>query len=112
MSSAEVETGARSFTQVEEAFRRLEAEAAAPDQQTQFSRGALAGYLWALGRGGPAPITAQPVDGAPTADDLTAEVDAATAQVEDSTQRTIPRDYLHGVRAALAWVCGHTGQQP
>ncbi|MEU9984562.1 hypothetical protein [Streptomyces sp. NPDC050856] len=102
----------RSFAEAEEAFRRLEAEAAGPDQQTQFSRGALAGYLWALGRGGPAPITAQPLDEAPTLSHLSAEVDAATAQMEDSTQRTVPRDYIHGVRDALAWVCGHSDQHP
>ncbi len=112
MRTAEVRVGVRSFAEVEEAFRRLEAEAAEPDQQTQFSRGALTGYLWALGRGGPAPITAQPVDEAPVLEDLTAEADAATVQMEDSTQRTVPRDYIHGVRDALAWVCGHTDQRP
>ncbi|MET9801058.1 hypothetical protein [Streptomyces sp. NPDC006368] len=111
-STAEVRVGVRTFTDVEEAFRRLEAEAAGPDQQTQFFRGALTGYLWALGRGGPAPITARSVAKAPALEDLTAEADAATAQMEDSTQRTVPRDYIHGVRDALAWVCGHTDQHP
>ncbi|MGA5420231.1 hypothetical protein [Streptomyces lavendulocolor] len=112
MSTSDVRVGVRPLGDVERAFRRLEAEAAGPDQQTQLSRGALAGYLWALGRGGPAPVTAQPVDEAPSLEDLTVEVDAATAQMEDSTQRTVPRDYVHGVRDALAWVCGHTDQHP
>lgn len=112
MSTAQVRVGVRTFTDVERVFRHLEAEAAGPDQQTQFSRGALAGYLWALGRGGPAPITAQAGDEAPALEDLTAEVEAATVQMEDSTQRTVPRDYIHGVREALAWVCGLADQHP
>ncbi|MBT2493772.1 hypothetical protein J7E96_35825 [Streptomyces sp. ISL-96] len=90
----------------------MEAGAAGPDQQTQYARGALAGYLWALGRGEPAPITAQATDGAPELKVMTAETDAATVQMEDSTQRTVPRDYIHGVHDALAWVCGHTDNKP
>ncbi|GGX48326.1 hypothetical protein [Streptomyces chryseus] len=43
---------------------------------------------------------------------LIAEADAATVQIQDSTQRTVPRDYIHGVHDALAWVCGHTDDKP
>ncbi len=100
------------MSQVDRAFECLEAEAAGPDRQTQYARGALAGYLWALGRGEPAPITAQSSDGAPAMEVLMAEADAATVQIQDSTQRTVPRDYLQGVHDALAWVCGHTDDKP
>ncbi|OEJ21696.1 hypothetical protein AR457_36195 [Streptomyces agglomeratus] len=112
LSATQVKTGVRDATEVERAFECLEAEAAGPGQQTQYARGALAGYLWALGRGEPAPITGRATDGAPAMEELIAETDAATAQMEDSTRRTVPRDYLHGVHDALAWVCGHTDDKP
>lgn len=112
LSTTQARVGVRDSAQVEQAFQRLEAGAAGPDQQTQYARGALAGYLWALGRGEPAPITAQESDGAPGLEVMTAETDAAIVQMEDSTQRTVPRDYLHGVHDALAWVCGHTDNKP
>ncbi|WP_336319829.1 hypothetical protein [Streptomyces lavendofoliae] len=111
-TNAEVMVGMRSHDDAEEAHRRLEAEAAGPDQQTQYTRGALTGYLWALGRGAPAPITGQATDGPPSLQALSAEVAAATVQMGDSTQRTVPRDYIHGVRDALAWVCGQSETRP
>ncbi len=112
LSATQAKTGVRDVTEVERAFECLEAGAAGPDQQTQYARGALAGYLWALGRGEPAPITARSMDGAPAMEVLIAEADAATVQIQDSTQRTVPRDYIHGVHDALAWVCGHTDDKP
>ncbi|GAB3658663.1 hypothetical protein [Streptomyces sparsus] len=104
--------GIRGVAEAEDAFRRLEKTAAGPDRQTQYSRGALAAYLWALGRGDAAPVTAYTVAGAPSMETLTAEADAAAVQMEDSTQRSVPREYLHGVHDALAWVCGHTETRP
>ncbi|QIQ00996.1 hypothetical protein [Streptomyces liangshanensis] len=104
--------GTRPRSQVEEAFRALEAVAAAPSGQTQLSRGAMTGYLWALGRGDVAPVTGAAGQGAPDLSALTAEADAATVQLEDATRRTIPRDYIQGVHAALAWVCGHSDERP
>ncbi|MGW7195655.1 hypothetical protein [Streptomyces chryseus] len=112
LGTTQAEVGARGSAQVEQAFRWLEARAAGPHQQTQYARGALAGYLWALGRGEPSPITAQATDGAPGLVALTAEADAATVQLQDSTQRTVPRDYNQGVHDALAWVCGRTDDKP
>ncbi|WP_138900171.1 hypothetical protein [Streptomyces albidochromogenes] len=110
--TTQAKIGVRASAEVEQAFQCLDAVAAGPDQQTQYARGALAGYLWALGRGEHAPITAQATDVTPGLDVLTAETDAAIAQIEDSTQRTVPRDYIHGVHDALAWICGHTGNKP
>ncbi|MDK1474456.1 hypothetical protein QNO07_13675 [Streptomyces sp. 549] len=104
--------GVRDRNQAEEAFRRLETASAGPDRQTQYTRGAMAGLLWALGRGDPSPVTAWTTEGEPTMETLTAEADAATVQMEDATQRNIPRDYLRGVSDALAWVCGHTDNRP
>ncbi|MYV55251.1 hypothetical protein [Streptomyces sp. SID3212] len=104
--------GTRPRTEVEEAFRELEAVAAAPTGQTQLSRGAMTGYLWALGRGDAAPVTGATDQGTPDLSVLTAEADAATVQLEDATQRTIPRDYIQGVHAALAWICGHSDRRP
>ncbi|WP_455351735.1 hypothetical protein [Streptomyces sp. SYSU K217416] len=104
--------GTRLRAEVEDAQRALDASAAGPNQQTQLSRGALTGYLWALGRADDAPITGARVEGPPDIPQLTAEVDAATVQLEDTTQRTVPRDYTRGVHDALAWVCGHSDQRP
>jgi hypothetical protein len=95
-----------------DAHRALEAAAANPARQTQISRGALTGYLWALGRGDVAPVTGAVSDGAPDLAMLTAEADATVVQLENATQRTVPRDYIHGVHAALAWVCGYSEQRP
>lgn len=104
--------GTRPREQVATAFERLHAATAGPDRQTQFSRGALAGYLWALGRGDAAPITGASCDGTPGMGLLTAEVDAVLVQMEDCAQRTVPRDYLYGVHGALAWVCGQSNDRP
>ncbi|MFF4528689.1 hypothetical protein ACFY1P_05390 [Streptomyces sp. NPDC001407] len=104
--------GTRPREQVESACERLHATAAGPDRQTQFSRGALAGYLWALGRGDAAPITGASSDGTPGMGPLTAEVDAVLVQMEDCAQRTVPRDYLYGVHSALAWICGQSDDRP
>ncbi|MFI5758591.1 hypothetical protein [Streptomyces sp. NPDC051569] len=111
-SHGEQNVGIRPRSEVEETYRALEAVGAGTTQQTQFSRGALTGYLWALGRGDAAPITGAGADGSPDLSLLTAEVDASAAQLEDSTQRTVPRDYIQGVQAALAWVCGHDDARP
>lgn len=104
--------GTRPRAQVEEAFRVLEAASAAPTRQTQLSRGAMTGYLWALGRGDTAPVTGADSDGPPDLALLTAEADASVVQLEDATQRTVPRDFIQGVQSALAWVCGHSDRRP
>ncbi|MGK5630361.1 hypothetical protein [Streptomyces sp. URMC 123] len=104
--------GTRSRSEVERARHALEVRSAAPDRQTQVSRGALTGYLWALGRAEAAPVTGAAVAGTPDLRTLTAEVDAAAVQLEDQTQRTVPRDYTRGVHDALAWICGHRDDRP
>lgn len=104
--------GVRPRTDVEEAHRALEGVAAGTHQQTQLTRGALTGYLWALGRGDVAPVTGAGCEGAPDLSLLTAEADAAAVRLEDAAQRTVPRDYIEGVYEALAWVCGHSDRRP
>lgn len=104
--------GARPRAEVEQAYRALADVAAGTAQQTQLSRGSLTAYLWALGRGETAPITGAVSTGTPDLPLLTAETDAATVQLEDATQRTVPRDYIHGVHEALSWICGHTHTRP
>ncbi|MEU4212439.1 hypothetical protein AB0F13_20995 [Streptomyces sp. NPDC026206] len=104
--------GVRPVPEVVQAHQRLECEAAGPSRQTQYARGALTGYLWSLGQGQVAPVTGGDSAGAPDLATVTAEVDATLAQLEDSTQRTVPRDYIRGVHDALAWVCGHTDIRP
>lgn len=106
------EAGVRGVAEVGQAFRELEEVAAGPSQQTQFTRGAMAGYMWALGLGSSAPVTGARIAGAPDLAELTAEVDAAMVQLEDQAMRTVPRDYTQGVHDALAWVCGHTDSRP
>lgn len=104
--------GVREAAEVERAFAELESGAAAPNRQTQLSRGALAGYSWALGRGDGAPVTGARTEGVPDHGMLTAEVDAANVALEHQVERTVPRDYSQGVHDALAWVCGHTDSRP
>ncbi|WP_058043208.1 hypothetical protein [Streptomyces roseifaciens] len=104
--------GVRPVAEVQQAHRRLDRKAAGPVRQTQYTRGALTAYLWALGRGQVSPVTGGRSDGAPDLAALTAEADAAQAQLEDFTQRTVPRDYVHGVLDTLAWVCGHSDTRP
>ncbi|MEU2930657.1 hypothetical protein ABZ636_37390 [Streptomyces sp. NPDC007251] len=38
---------------------------------------------------------------------LTAELDAATVQLENPNDSPGNHDYLRGIRAALSWVCGY-----
>ena len=105
--------GTRSRTDVENAFAGLEAAAAAPQRQTQYSRGALAAYLWALGRGSRAPVTgARPDSDFPDLPHITAEIDASVAQLDDRLHRMVPRDYLQGAHDALAWLCGLREDNP
>ncbi|MFF4648583.1 hypothetical protein [Streptomyces sp. NPDC001380] len=72
----------------------------------------MAAYLWALGLGAPAPVTGARGDGAPGAEALAAELDAAASQLEDPAHRSVPRDYVRGVHDALAWVCGRSERRP
>jgi hypothetical protein len=105
--------GTRPRIDVEHAFGDLEAAAAAPQRQTQYSRGALAAYLWALGRGTTAPVTgARPDYDIPDLPHITAEVDASVAQLDDRLHRMAPRDYLQGAHDALSWLCGLSDEVP
>jgi len=104
--------GVRPRAEIELAHHALNAVALAPQTQTQYSNGALTGYLWALGRGTAAPVTGAGADGTPTLAGLTEEVDASVMQLADQAQRTVPRDFVQGVHDALAWVCGYSDDQP
>ena len=104
--------GVRPRADVELAHHALNAVALSPQTQTQYSNGALTGYLWALGRGTNAPVTGSGTPGAPTLAGLTEEVDASVMQLADQAQRTDPRDFLQGVHDTLAWICGYSDDRP
>ncbi|MCX5202838.1 hypothetical protein OG897_15435 [Streptomyces sp. NBC_00237] len=103
--------GVRPRTEVEAALHALEAEAAAPHRQTQIGRGALAGYVWALGSAQTTPVTGDPSSAAPDGDQITAELAAAENQLADPVRRDIPREYVQGVWDALAWVSGRSDER-
>ncbi len=103
--------GARPRTEVETTLRELEAEAAAPHRQTQISRGALAGYIWALGSAQTTPVTGSHCSVAPNDAELAAELAAAEDQLADPVRRDIPREYVQGVCDALAWVTGRSDEK-
>ncbi len=107
--------GARPRAEVERAHSALHTAAAAPQHQTQFTRGALSAYVWAMGRATASPVTGlEPAaDGSrPDLEQLVAEIDAAQVQLGDQTMRTIPRDYVSGVHDALVWICTFTDAAP
>jgi len=105
--------GARAYADVELALKRLAANAAERGPSRQFASGAAAAYQWALGRAERSPVTgASRTPGVPDMQSLTAEADAAVVLVEDPTLPPGPRDHSRGVHDALAWVCGHSEQQP
>ncbi|MEU8893078.1 hypothetical protein [Streptomyces sp. NPDC048442] len=103
--------GARSRAEAEAVLHELEAATAAPDRQTQISRGALAGYVWALGSGDTTPVTGSRSSVAPSPAQLEAELDAAEEQLSNPVRRDIPREYVQGVRDALSWVCGRSDRK-
>ncbi|MFC1415487.1 hypothetical protein [Streptacidiphilus cavernicola] len=107
-----VRIGARPEAEVRQAQAELEAAAARPRRQTALTRGALAGYAWATGRAGAAPVTGAVSTGPPDLADLTAEIDASVVQLAQQAQRRAPRDYVRGVHDALSWVCAHTDDRP
>lgn len=116
--------GARLRTDVDEAHRDLERAAAPYRLQTQYARGVLAVYVWALGATATSPVTgtgagrgaaataSPPCGDPPSLALLTAEMDAAVAQLAQPTRRTVPRDYLRGIHDALAWLCARTERRP
>jgi hypothetical protein len=104
--------GVRRQVDVERAHDALQAVAAAPQTQTQLSRGALTGYVWALGRASAAPVTGSHGHGTPSLGQIMGEIDASVMQLAEQTRRTVPRDYVQGVHDALAWVCGYSDDQP
>jgi hypothetical protein len=110
--TAEGLVGARPRAEVELAHATLDALASAPQRQTALNRGALAGYLWALGRTRTAPVTGAVHIEPPDLLDVTAEIDASGVQMAQQAQRTAPRDYVRGVHDALSWVCAHSDEQP
>lgn len=103
--------GARTVSEVEAALQELEAASAAPDRQTQISRGALAGYVWALGSGDTTPVTGTVSSVAPNTEQLEAELDATEKQLHDPVRRDVPREYVQGVCDALSWVCGRSDKK-
>ncbi|QMU77058.1 hypothetical protein GXW83_16445 [Streptacidiphilus sp. PB12-B1b] len=104
--------GARSRTEVERSLDSLHGTVGSHQTQTQFYRGMESGLLWALGRAESAPITGARGAREPGMGAITAEVDAATVQLENQTLRTVARDYVQGAHDALVWICGYSNDQP
>ncbi|MFI9742420.1 hypothetical protein [Streptomyces sp. NPDC052494] len=105
--------GTRTYADVEQAQKHLDAGAAAGGRSPQFSIGASTAYRWALGRADRSPVTgASGTKEVPDLQVLTSELDAAVVQMEDPAGRPGPRDYSRGVHDALAWVCGHSDEAP
>ncbi len=106
--------GTRSREQVESALARLEYIGDTPFEPSRFQRGALDGYLWALGRRALAPVTASVASGpdGPCPAQLGAEQQAAQVRQLDPRAEEEDRDYARGVHDALAWACGRSDVQP
>lgn len=103
--------GVRLRGEVERTCAALGAATAAVDTRPPFSRGALAAYLWALGRAAQAPVTGASLVG-PDVGRLTAEVDASLVRLDDPTLPETTREYLEGAHQAFAWLCGHSDTPP
>ncbi|MCS0636783.1 hypothetical protein NX801_14160 [Streptomyces sp. LP05-1] len=105
--------GTRPRARVEDAYRRLEREGDIPGRPAHFSAGALEAYGWALGRSPKAPVTgAVCLDGTPSSQLLTAELDAAVVRLDDPTEAVGPRAEAAGAHDALAWLCGLIEERP
>ncbi len=104
--------GARSRQQVERSLRVLRDRVGSQQTRTPFYRGVTAGHLWALGSTDAAPITDAHGAGAPSMAHITAEIDAATVQLDDRTLDPAARDYVQGAHDALVWICGYSNDQP
>lgn len=98
--------GARERSEVERALDAAET-AAAGQRQTAYDRGVDHAYHWVLGRLSHGPVTGAPTDAVPDMQQLTAENDAASVQLEDRTLPDVTREYMQGVHWVLSWVCGY-----
>ncbi|WP_212764686.1 hypothetical protein [Streptomyces sp. I05A-00742] len=107
----ELLTGARTRRQVIRAYRRLRA-GDEPVRDGPYARGAAAGYRWALGAPGGAPVTGATVHGAVDMETLMAEVDAAVVQLDDPALPPDAARHTQGVHDALAWICGISDDRP
>ncbi|MFF3287014.1 hypothetical protein [Streptomyces sp. NPDC003023] len=98
--------GVRAYAEAEAAVRELPGLLAGPEHPPQFRAGVTAGYSWALGREAGSPVTGVDAGGVPDMELLTAEIDAAVVREDEAAGDPATRDYVRGVHAALAWVCG------
>lgn len=90
------------------------AEQGAPDGSISvFSRAIAAAMRWAIGEGGPGPITGEPIVGAaPTWVEIAVEIDAAEDVIYRERDDRRPRSWMVGVEHALMWTIGDTDQAP
>ncbi|UBI40770.1 MULTISPECIES: hypothetical protein [Streptomyces] len=107
----ELLTGARTRRQVARAYRRIRA-GDGPGRDGPYARGAAAGYRWALGAPGGAPVTGATPHGGVGMETLMAEVDAAVVQLDDPAQPPAAALYTQGAHDALAWICGLSDDHP
>ncbi|WP_344469692.1 hypothetical protein [Kitasatospora kazusensis] len=79
-----------------------------------YDRGAVDGYLWALGLRGRPPVSGAPVTGreCPSGAQIASEEHAARLQCGMEGLCSRVRDYACGVRDALAWIRGVSDARP
>ncbi|OKI16337.1 hypothetical protein A6A07_09820 [Streptomyces sp. CB03911] len=102
--------GARTVAEVEAPIIRL-----SPGSQPLAAgpRGVLAGYEWVVGRRHRAPVSgADIMSRLPSDVQIAGEEHVALRQLHDWTPDLQVRDFASGVALALAWVLGHTNDQP
>lgn len=102
----------RSAEQINEQI--VDAEQGATDGSVSgFSRGIAAALRWAIGEGGPGPVTGKPTMGpAPTWVEVAVEIDAAEDVIYREREDRRSTDWMVGVEHALMWAIGDTDQAP
>ncbi|WP_153466775.1 hypothetical protein [Streptomyces kaniharaensis] len=103
----------------EEVFAALEGLDARDRPFTEYERGLLEAYRWAVGARTAAPVTAAPTAGpwGPCRAQMLAECQAAAVAIRtggDGTETAGVADAerVLGLYTALAWLCGHHDDRP
>lgn len=102
----ETRVGTRPYADIERALGDLMTQVGA--NSCQYVMGANAAYEWALGRLEDPPVTGRGGRGAVDLSLLASELNAAVTLLENPEEQPGSLDFLRGVQAALAWVCGRS----
>lgn len=103
--------GARGLDEVHEAIKAANRQ---PSPCTDFERGVLASYQWAVGAQPEAPITVAASVGAEglCRAQLLAEFRSAAVKLRAALRDSTDAGYALGSYQALAWLCGHHDDRP